>query len=164
MRFLLCVIVATLLLHAGTAAGQSATYRCVDQNGRSTYTNVKGEMTGKKCTLVSREVSVVPTPAAAQRPLPPAAKPAPPAGAAAKAANANSGITDRRRILQEELSDEERRLSEARQKLAAQQSVRSGDERNYQRVLDRLKPYVEAVEQHEKNISQLRRELSVGAR
>jgi hypothetical protein len=147
-----------MLLCAGPAAAQGgATYRCVDQNGRSTYTNVKEEMAGKKCSLVAREVSVVPAP-----PPRPAAKRVPPAAAPAKAAN--SRVTDRHRILQEELNDEERRLAEARQKLAEQQAVRSGDERNYQRVLDRLKPYVEAVERHERNIGQLRRELSNATR
>jgi hypothetical protein len=150
--------IVVILAHAGTAAAQAgATYRCVDQNGRSTYTNVKEEMTGKRCTLVSREVSVVPVPAPAS--TSPAAKPPP--VPAAKAASTNSRTTERRRILQEELTHEEKRLEEARQKLVEQQSVRSGEERNYQRVLDRLKPYVEAVEHHEKNIGQLRRELSL---
>lgn len=37
-----------------------ATYRCVDDAGRSTYTNTAGEMVGRKCVIVSREVSVVP--------------------------------------------------------------------------------------------------------
>ena len=51
-------------------------------------------------------------------------------------------------------------ITQARDKLTEQQAVRNGDERNYQRVLDRLKPFVEAVELHEKNVSQLQRELS----
>ena len=36
----------------------------------------------------------------------------------------------------------------------------NGDEKNFQRVLDRLKPYTEVVERHEKNVEQLRRELA----
>ena len=149
MKALAAFPVALLIaLPCGVHAQASATYRCVDEAGRNTYTNVKEEMAGKKCTLVSREVSVVP---AAITP-PPATKAPPPAGA--------NRANDRRKILEEELGDEEKRLSQAREKLAEQQSVRGGDEKNYQRVLDRLKPYVDAVEQHEKNISQLRRELS----
>jgi|SRR6185436_8148122 len=149
MKALAAFPVALLIaLPCGVHAQASATYRCVDEAGRNTYTNVKEEMAGKKCTLVSREVSVVP---AAITP-PPATKAPSPAGA--------NRANDRRKILEEELGDEEKRLSQAREKLAEQQSVRGGDEKNYQRVLDRLKPYVEAVEQHEKNISQLRRELS----
>jgi hypothetical protein len=135
------------------AYAQAATYKCVDETGRSTYTNVKEEMAGKKCVLVSREVSVVP--AAVQAPPTPRAAPTAAAGGAARAA------ADRRKILEEELSDEEKRLAQAREKLAEQQNTRSGEERNYQRVLDRVKPYADAVEQHEKNVTQLRRELSL---
>lgn len=45
------------------AYGQTpgATYRCVDENNRSTYSNVKEEMAGKRCVVVSKEVSVIPT-------------------------------------------------------------------------------------------------------
>jgi hypothetical protein len=67
---------------------------------------------------------------------------------------------DRRNILEAELRAEEERLAEARRVLAEQESIRTGDERNYQRVLERLKPYQEAVEQHEKNIAALRQELA----
>ena len=144
----------------GTAMAQStATYRCVDSSGRSTYTNVKEEMSGKKCTVVSREVSVVPAQAAPKRVEEKAApRPGAPAGASAPNQTA-SRATDRRRILEEELSDEHKRLEQAKQKLAEQQSIRSGDERNYQRVLDRLKPFEDAVQQHERNVEQLKREL-----
>lgn len=153
IRVLLVPSTLLCLSAAGAFAQGPAPYRCIDASGRSTYTNIKEEMAGKKCTPVIREVSVVP--AQAPRPQPQAnSRPSPVSPTANRAA-------DRRKILEEELSDEQKRLAGAREKLAEQQSVRSGDERNYQRVLDRLKPYVEAVEQHEKNIEQLRRELSV---
>ena len=38
--------------------------------------------------------------------------------------------------------------------------MRSGDERNYARVEERLKPFQEAVESHQKNIEALRREIA----
>jgi septal ring factor EnvC (AmiA/AmiB activator) len=149
----LSVVLALLLcIPTGSACAQTgATYRCIDGSGRSTYTNVKEEMTGRKCTLVSREVSVVPAQAPSARPTETSskAKPAP-----------SSRAADRRKILEEELGDEEKRLAEAKKQLADQQAIRTGDERNYQRVLDRLKPFEESVEQHEKNIAQLKRELS----
>jgi hypothetical protein len=50
-------------------------------------------------------------------------------------------------------------LSDAQQKLAEQEAIRSGDERNYARVQERLKPFQEAVDLHTKNIEQLRGEL-----
>jgi hypothetical protein len=113
-RAVLCVALAG----AGYAHAQPAgTFKCVDESGRSTYTNVKDEMAGKKCAMVSREVSVVP----AQQPAAGKAKPP----AAANPANSTfSRAADRRKILEEELSDEEKRLADARGKLAEQQSLR----------------------------------------
>lgn len=167
-----------MLLVLGTPAAQaqssvgvggSVTYRCMDSAGRSTYTNVKEEMAGKKCTVVSREVSVVP----GVRPPapPPAAAPAParPGNVATPAAKAAVRVdpqtqrardADRRRILQQELQNAEKQLADARQRLAQQESIRGGDEKNYQRVLDRLKPYQDEVRGAEENVAALKRELS----
>jgi len=47
----------------------------------------------------------------------------------------------RRGILEKELADEQQQLEAARQKLAEQEAVRTGDERNYQRFLDRVQPF-----------------------
>lgn len=152
--------VAALAL-SGTALAQVTIFRCSDETGRNHYTNVKEEMSGKKCTVVSREVSVVPAPPAAP---PAAAAPAPArptATSAPRVADAAPGPgrareDNRRRILQEELESEQKRLSEAKQKLAEQpRSNESGG------VLERIKPFVEAVEQAEKNVAQLRRELGI---
>jgi len=151
--------VLALLGVAGVHA-QNLTYRCVDPGGRSTYTNVKEEMAGKKCTVVSREVSVVPAQQIAQ--------PAKTASGAAKAAgervdtNTQRSRDDtRRKILQEELDAAEKRLAESRQKLADQEVIRSGEERLIpQKALDRIKPYREEVERQEQNVASLKRELS----
>lgn len=149
-------------------SGGAPTYRCVDASGRSTYTNVQEEMGGKKCTVVSREVSVVPAPPLPQSTRKPAASQAgtapPVAGTGAPAARVDSQTqrnrdNDRRRILQEELQTAEKLLVTARQKLSEQESVRNGDERNYQRVLDRLKPFQDEVRSAEDNVAALKREL-----
>ncbi len=66
----------------------------------------------------------------------------------------------RRRILEQELADETQRLQDAQQALAAQESVRAGDERNYQRYLDRVQPFREAVENHQPNVAAIRRDLA----
>ena len=67
---------------------------------------------------------------------------------------------ERRRILEQELAAEQRRLVQARQELQEQESVRTGEERNYQRFLDRVQPYQEAVETHERNVQALQREIN----
>jgi len=51
-------------------------------------------------------------------------------------------------------------LVDARRKLAEQEAVRTGEEKNYAKVLERLQPYRDAVEVHSKNIEALKRELS----
>ena len=139
-----------------------ATYRCVDESGRSTYTNVKEEMGGKKCTVVSREVSVVPAQPPTRTAPAAAAKPAA-SGAGSQRVDASTQRgrdNDRRRILDEELQSAERQLATAKQTLTQQESVRSGDERNYQRVLDRLKPFQDEVRRAEENVAALKREIS----
>ena len=67
---------------------------------------------------------------------------------------------ERRRILEQELVDETAQLAQAKQELAAQEAVRDGNERNYERVLQRLKPYQEAVTTHEHNIEAIKREIA----
>jgi phage shock protein A len=69
---------------------------------------------------------------------------------------------DRRKILEQELANEQKLLEQARNELAEQDSMRLGSERNYQRVLDRLEPYKKKVKLHEDNIANLRRELAGG--
>ena len=67
---------------------------------------------------------------------------------------------ERQRILETELADEQQQLEAARQKLAEEEAIRTGDERNYQRYLDRVQPYRDAVANHERNIEAIRREIS----
>ena len=141
---------------SGTAVAQVTIYRCADETGRNHYTNVKEEMSGKKCSVVSREVSVVQAPAEAPAP---ARAAAPSSGVKMADAAPGSGRAredNRRRILQDELDSEQKRLTEAKQKLAEQQAAKAGDAGN---ALDRLKSYIEAVELAEKNVALLRREL-----
>ena len=67
---------------------------------------------------------------------------------------------DRRKALMEELAREQDALAKAREALAQQEAIRLGDERNYARVLERLKPYQDEVAAHEKKITELRQELA----
>jgi hypothetical protein len=67
---------------------------------------------------------------------------------------------ERGRILEKELADEQQQLEAARQKLVEQEAIRTGDERNYQRYLDRVQPFRDAVANHERNIEAIKREIS----
>ena len=137
-----------LALAAPGGHAQGEVYKCPDASGRPTYTNVKRDTVGKNCTLVSKEVSVVP-----------AQVPTRGVQSSAVSDSASARNANRRKILESELQNEQQLLSDARQKLTEQEGIRDGEERNYARVLERLKPYQEAISQHTKNIEQLRGEL-----
>lgn len=156
---------AACALAAQLAAAQSSDiFKCVDESGRAHYTNVKKEAQGRNCTLVTREVSVIPSgsppPPAAMRGAAPGAQQAATSFPRVDREQQRARDESRRKILEDELSAEEKSLARARQELAEQESVRSGDEKNYQRVLDRLQSYREAVERHERNVAALRKELA----
>jgi hypothetical protein len=136
-----------LALAAPSGHTQNEVYKCPDASGRPVYTNLKRDTVGKKCTLVSKEVQVIPSQA--------------PKSSSSSRGSASSADRNgnRRKILESELQNEQQLLSDAQQKLTEQEGIRSGDERNYARVQERLKPYQEAVDLHSKNIEQLRGEL-----
>jgi hypothetical protein len=152
------LIFVTFGMTATAAMGQvTEIYKCIDpQNGRPLYTSDKRETAGKKCELVSREINVVP----AQKPAP---IPAPSARSSfpRETPQAKASAKERQRdVLEGELASEQQQLDQARKALAEQEAVRYGDEKNYARVLDRLQPYKDNVDLHEKNIEALKRELS----
>lgn len=129
---------------------QAEIYKHVDENGRVTYTNqpMKG---AKKVDLP--ELSTIP-------------------GQKSQQANATSSFPKvdgktqkdrddmRRRILEDELRAEERALSESQAALQEGEATRLGDERNYQKYLDRVQGLKDTVAQHEKNVEAIRRELA----
>ncbi|MCL2022209.1 MAG: DUF4124 domain-containing protein [Betaproteobacteria bacterium] len=133
-------------------------FRCVDADEHVTYTNVATE--SKNCKRLQVETPVTPTGSARVTDRQPGAA-ATPAGFPKVSQDTQKARDESRRaILAQELANEERSLATARQALAEQESVRLGNERNYQRVLDRLQPYKDEVARHERNIEALNRELS----
>jgi len=149
------LLVLTLgLTTARPALAQVETiWSCKDSNGRTHVTNLKEDTVGKDCRIVQQQrVTVVP-----------AAKP----GAKSPAGFPKETTSDRasskakqRDTIERELAQEQSMLADAKKKLADQEAVRSGDEKNYARVLERLKPYKDTVEVHEKNVEALKRELN----
>jgi hypothetical protein len=67
---------------------------------------------------------------------------------------------DRRKLLEQELANEEKLLAQAKKELAEQEAMRLGSEFNYQRVLNRLEPFKKKVTLHENNVANLKRELN----
>jgi hypothetical protein len=142
---------------APMAVAQGTVWKCADADGRPHYTNVKEEAKSPTCKVVSEtKVSTVPA-----GKVPSAVSTATPASFPRVDKDTQKSRDDsRRKILEDELANEMRGLSEARSRLAEQEAVRNGDEKNYQKVLDRLKPFQETVDRHEKNVSALQREIA----
>jgi chromosome segregation ATPase len=136
-------------------------YKCTDASGRPLYTSDKRDMAGKKCELVSRQVNVMPSQGSTQGATQSrGARGGEGASFPRESSDQRASAKDRQReILQKELATEQESLARARQELAQAESTRSGDERNYARVLERLQPLKDSVETHEKNIQALQREL-----
>lgn len=65
----------------------------------------------------------------------------------------------RRKILADELTAEQKQLSDAKKALVEGEAVRLGNERNYQKYLDRVQKLKDAVSMHEKNVQALQKEL-----
>lgn len=139
--FRIALIAAPAALLA-PGAGHAQAMKCIDAAGKTVYTN-KPEP-GQKCSPVGGNLTVVPAGPAGTAPAIPKAQP----------------DTGRRKALEAELAAAENELAAARTALAEQEAVRYGDERNYQRVLDRLKPYQDRVAQQEQSVARLKDELS----
>lgn len=149
---------ALLLLALGLTASVSARaqlatlWNCKDKDGRTTITSQKEDTVGKDCRIVQQErVTVVPASKGSAKS---------PAGFPKEStADRQASRAKQRETIEKELSQEQSMLADARKKLAEQEAIRSGDEKNYARVLERLKPYQDTVEVHAKNVEALKREL-----
>ena len=135
-------------------------YKCVDADGRVTYTNDPSLARGCKLLDSGQAVSTVPAPV-----RPPAASSGTGSSTPSSFPRVSAGdqrVRDdgRRQVLESELRTEEEALAQAERNLLEQESVRLGNERNYQKVLDRLQPFKDKIELHKRNIEALRREIS----
>lgn len=151
-RFGALLALALGLAATGAARAQLETlWNCKDASGRTTLTNQKSDTTGKDCRIVQQDrVTVVPatkmkSPASFPRETP---------------ADRASSKAKQKDTIEKELTQEEAMLEDARKKLTEQEAIRTGDEKNYSKVVERLRPYKDTVEVHEKNVEALKRELT----
>ncbi|MBR0567839.1 DUF4124 domain-containing protein [Azoarcus sp. L1K30] len=141
-----------VLLTAPLAHAQ--VFKCVDDSGRTTYTNDRNLARGCKALDSDQTVSSIPAPR-------PSTSQATPSSFPRVTPNAQRERDDaRRQVLEKELETEESALADARKALTEQEAIRLGDERNYQKVLDRLQPFKDKVELHQRNVDALRKEIS----
>jgi len=158
-------LAACLLAGAGLVACASPAlaqvYRCDSPNGVPVY---QGTPNGANCHPIDLQpLTTIPAPRL------PAAKTG---GAATSAARASPEAfpkvdgaaqrardDDRRRILEDELHKEQQRLGELKAEYKGGEPDRQGNERNYQKYLDRVARLEEDIARTESNIASLRREL-----
>lgn len=154
----LCRWALLLAIAAIAVTARAETCKYVDEEGRVIYSNtINNPPKGAKLVRCFSD----PTPKPA--PTPQEAKPQAGAGDTFPKVDGQTQRKrdeERRSILEKELADEQKQLEAARQKLAEQEAVRTGDERNYQRFLDRVQPFRDAVANHERNIEAIRREIA----
>jgi hypothetical protein len=128
-------------------------WRCLDEDGRPHYTNVKDEAKSTSCKVVSEtKVSTVPA-SQLMTPRQTAAATPTPSNFPRVDANTQKARDDsRRKILEDELATEQRSLLEARTRLADASTAAGGDAAR--------KPILDSVDRHERNIAALQREIA----
>src|SRR5512134_159415 len=108
-------------MNAHAQQGVTEIFKCRSESGQITYTNDRRQAEKQKCELVTRQVNVAPAQPSARSPAFPRETPSQSASARQR----------QREILERELAAEQQALSQAREALAEQEAVRTGEERNY---------------------------------
>jgi hypothetical protein len=160
-RLLGAALVGAPLLAAAQAAAPGVVYRCPGPPVLYTDALSPQEARERNCrTIEGAPVTIV------QQRAPAAAASAPPAPAARTAetrvdpAAQRARDSDARRILTQELRREEQALVELRKEYNNGEPERRGDERNYQRYLDRVAELKSGIARKEADVAAIRRELA----
>ena len=160
------LLVSTLLgvlsvASGGAAAQDKQVYRCPGNLYTDALTAREAKDKGCK-TLDGAPITVIQSPVSRTAPAAPGART--PAAAASPADRVGSDDqkardSDARRILEAELRKEEDALSALRKDYNDGQPERRGDERNYQKYLDRVEEMKAAITRKEADVAALKREL-----
>jgi hypothetical protein len=156
--------VAMLLLGTSAAAlaqaGNTVVYRCPGPPPLYTDAITPQQAKERNCrTIEGAPVTVVqmPKPRVATPPVPAASRPA---DAKIDPAAQRERDSDARGILEAELRREEDRLAELKREYNNGEPERQGNERNYQRYLDRVAELKAAVARKEGDIAAIKREIA----
>lgn len=154
-------LLASLLMAVGLGVqAQGTVYRCPGPPVLYTDALSAKEAHDRGCrTIEGTPITVLQSP----RPRAPGASAVEgPRGAEARVDAQQQRVRDdeRRRVLQTELRSAEERLASAQREFNSGQGERRGDERNYQRFLDRMAELKDNVARYEADVQALKREIS----
>jgi len=160
-------VTLVVLLAAGGASAQpahSTVYRCPGPPVLYTDSLTPAEAKEKGCkVLEGAPVTVIQgAPPRARTPAPVVGQPPParPADSRVDPADQRARDSDARRILEAELKREEERLVQMKREFNDGQPERRGDERNYQKYLDRVEEMKAGIARREADIAAIKRELA----
>ena len=139
------------------SAAQAEIYRCRSADGTPLFQNSPGRNCKPMDLPSLTTVPSVRTPPGAPRTT--SANAAPADFPRVDASSQRSRDSDRKQILQDELTREQARLEEIRQEYNGGEPERLGSERNYQKFLDRVERLKADITRSETNVAALRREL-----
>lgn len=149
------------LLHAAQAQSDAPVYKCPGNPVLYTDAISAKEAKAKGCsTLDGNPITVIPAP---KRSVDAAGSSAPvsrPAESRIDPQEQRARDSDARRILQAELQREEQRLAEMQAEYNNGEPERQGNERNYQKYIDRVSELKAGIARKENDIAALKRELA----
>ena len=156
-KLLLRVSLAASVAGFLAPAAQAQIYRCQSPDGTPLYQNSPG----KNCKPMDLpSLTTIPSP---RTPAPAArattANAAPTDVPRVDASAQRSRDSDRKRILEDELGREQARLEQVREEYNGGEPERLGNERNYQKYLDRVARLKDDITRSETGVASLRREL-----
>ena len=152
---------AALLPTLAVAQGSATVYRCPGNVYTSSTDISTKEAEAKGCKPIEgAPITVIQgTRPRAGTPVPGASGPRP-ADAKVDPAQQRARDGDARRILESELKKEEEQLEQMRKEYNNGEPERRGDERNYQKYLDRVAEMKAAIARKESDVAALKRELA----
>jgi len=145
---------------ASAQAANTVVWRCPGPPILYTDTLSAAEAKEKGCKVIEgAPVTVIqgPRPRAAVASAPNGARPA---DAKIDPAEQRARDSDARRILESELKREEERLAELKREYNNGEPERRGDERNYQKYLDRVADLRNSIARREADVEAIKRELA----
>jgi hypothetical protein len=152
-------VLALATLAGNPVQAQGEIWMCVDEHGNRTFTNLGDTKRCKKLDV--QPVMTVPATKSSGKAAGGSAASAPTPSDFPKVDPATQKNRDatRRQLLEDELKKEERTLAELEKTYNNGEPERQGNEKNYQKYLDRVQQLKDDIARTRNNIAEIKREL-----